>query len=115
MLIYHMVPHACWEAQSPNAPYTADTLATEGFIHCTAEPDVLVKVANSFYRPTTGAWLILAVETEQLDAEVRWEAADGHRFPHVYGPIALEAITGIVPFPRTPEGTFFLPPAFTGG
>lgn len=106
MIIYHMTPTLTWQAQPPTAPYVADTLATEGFIHCTREAERLVDVANRFYRQQAGDFVILCVDTEQLQAEVRWEAADGQLFPHIYGPIALEAIIEVIAFPRNPKGYF---------
>ena len=65
-VIYHMLPRGCWDAQPPDAPYRADTLATEGFIHCTAEPELLAGVANRFYRNDPGDWLILVVDPAAL-------------------------------------------------
>lgn len=110
MIIFHLLPAVTWQAQDPMAPYQAATLATEGFIHCTREAERLVEVANRFYRQFLGEFVILWVETERLPAEVRWEKADGHLYPHVYGPIAQEAVVKVMPFPRNPQGQFL---AFT--
>lgn len=107
-IVFHMLPKATWDALPPGGDYCAATLAGEGFVHCTAEPPMLEVVANRFYREQPGEWLILAVDLEQVDAEVRWEVADGHLFPHIYGPIAPRAVTGVVPFPRRPDGTYYL-------
>ncbi|MBX3014491.1 MAG: DUF952 domain-containing protein [Caldilineaceae bacterium] len=106
MLIYHMTPAQSWHTHPPATPYSADSLATEGFIHCTREPERLLVVANRFYRQQPGDFVILCVETEQLQAEVRWELADGHLFPHIYGPITPAAIMKVIPFPRNPNGEF---------
>jgi uncharacterized protein (DUF952 family) len=114
MIVYHMVSRVRWEAQSPKRAYSADTLATEGFIHCTAEPEVLLRVANRFYQQIDGEWLVLALDTEKLTEELRWEVADGHRFPHVYGPINREAVMAVLSFPRKPDGEFTAPPSFAG-
>ena len=109
-VIYHMTPRADWEAASPERAFGAATLATEGFVHCTAEPERLLEVANRFYRSTPGEWVILTVATAQLTAPLRWEEADGHLFPHIYGPIDREAIVAITPFPRRGD-EFVLPSA----
>ncbi len=55
-----------------------------------------------------GEWLILAVDLAKVGAEVRWEAADGHLFPHIYGPIEQRAVVRVVPFPRRQDGTYYL-------
>ena len=107
-VIYHMTTRADWEGTSPDANFVAATLADEGFIHCTAEPERLLQVANRFYRSTPDEWVILTVATAQLTAPLRWEAADGHLFPHIYGPIARDAIVAVTPFPRNGD-EFVLP------
>ena len=106
MIIYHMLPALTWQAQPKTAPYLADSLATEGFVHCTREAERLVEVANHFYRDVEGAFVILCLETERLQAEVRWEVADGHLFPHLYGPIDPAAVVGVIAFPRHLNGSF---------
>lgn len=105
-IVYHMTPAAEWRAQQDNAEFVEPTLADEGFIHCTAERDLLPVVANRHYRATPGEWVLLAVDTMQLAAPLRWEPADGHLFPHVYGPINRAAIVDVLPFPRRADGKF---------
>jgi uncharacterized protein (DUF952 family) len=107
-IVYHMLPRATWDALPQGSDYRADTLDSEGFVHCTAEPGLLEVVANRFYRDEPGDWLILAVDLGQVHADVRWETADGHLFPHIYGPIEQRAVQRIVPFPRRQDGTYFL-------
>jgi len=106
MIIFHMLPAATWQAQPADEPYHADTLSTEGFIHCTGEPERLMLVGNAFYHQISGPFVILCVETERLTAAVCWEAADGHLFPYVYGPIDRAAIVDVIAFPRNPNGDF---------
>lgn len=113
-MIYHMVPTAVWQTQVTNKQYYADSLATEGFIHCTGEADRLLWVANHFYRQDDRPYTILVIDPEQLSAEVRWEAADGHLFPHIYGPLETDAVYKSVPFPRDSDGTFLSPPLDVG-
>lgn len=107
--IYHMLPQATWAAQSPELSYVAPSLAQEGFIHCTGEPTWLVKVANMFYVAEPGPFVILCIDEAAVDPQVKWEAADGHRFPHIYGPLNLNAVIGVVPFPRNAAGQFLDP------
>jgi len=108
-IVYHMLPAAVWEALPANEPYRAATLDTEGFVHCTAEGPILETVANRFYRSEGGNWLILAVDLRQVTAPVRWEEADGHLFPHVYGPIERAAVVEVIPFGRNEDGSYELP------
>jgi len=108
-MIYHMLPRAAWEAQPADQPYRGDTLATEGFIHCTGDPELLVRVANHFYRDQPDDFVILCIDETRVQSEVKWEAADGEFFPHIYGPLNLDAVTGVEPFPRDGQGTFLAP------
>lgn len=113
-LIYHIVAQAEWEAQAAAPEFVAASLAVEGFIHCTAEPEMLVQVANRFYRDAPGPFIIACIALERLHAEVRWEAADGHLFPHLYGALNRDAVEGLLPFPRLPNADFSLPPELQG-
>jgi uncharacterized protein (DUF952 family) len=116
-MIYHMTPRLVWESQADQSLYVAPSLETEGFIHCTAEPDMLEQVANRFYREVPGSFIIVYIASERLEADLRWEEADGHLFPHIYGPLNRSAIEAIVPFSRDLDQKFILPPelkAYTG-
>lgn len=108
-MIYHMLPKTVWQNQQSDQDYSGDTLATEGFIHCTAEPERLLIVANTWYTTNSEEWLILGIDEKLVAAEVRWEENHGHVFPHIYGPLNLDAVIFIAPFPRTMDGTFQLP------
>ena len=108
-LIYHMLPRALWMAQPADQVYAADTLASEGFIHCTGEPELLATVANRFYRGLPGDYVILCIATARVEAEIKWEAAGDALFPHIHGPLNLDAVVGVEPFPRDDEGVFLTP------
>lgn len=108
-LIYHMLPVTTWQTLPPDAEYRAESLATEGFIHCTGESERLAEVANRFYRQERDDFVILSIVPGLLEAELRWEEADAHLFPHVYGPISRAAIVAVTPFPRSADGTFEAP------
>ncbi len=105
-----MAPAKVWQKQASDQPYRGDTLATEGFIHCTAEPDWLLKVANRFYRSQPDDFVILCIVPERVQVAIKWEKADNHEFPHIYGPLNLDAVEHVVKFPRDAAGQFVLPP-----
>jgi uncharacterized protein (DUF952 family) len=108
-MIYHMLPLVEWQAHPSEGAYAPSSLATEGFIHCTKELDRLLWVANRFYAKEPGAFVILLIDEEALQARLHWEPADGHTFPHIYGALNLDAVKGVVDFPRTATGQFRLP------
>lgn len=107
--IYHMLAEASWLAQRGSGVYAADSLAREGFIHCSPSHDALLRVANSFYFEQPGDWVVLVIRESAVQPEVRWEAADGTLFPHIYGALNLDAVVDVKPFPRTRDGRFVLP------
>ena len=106
--IYHMLPAATWEALAGQQKYQAPSLASEGFIHCTAGERNLIEVANRFYRDEAAAeWVVLVIDPARVRADVRWAVqADGLAYPHVHGALNLDAVSAAHPFPRDPEGRF---------
>ena len=110
--IYHMLPAATWAAARSQERYAPDSLASEGFIHCTVGERNLIQVANRFYRDAPGEWVVLVIDPALIDRTVRWEPQpDGLAYPHIYGELNVSAVIGDTPFPRTNEGDFL--PLFT--
>ena len=102
---YHLVPRERWAAQDPNARYEAPSLATEGFIHCTDGHAAMVATANKFYRGEPGEFVVLTLDLDRTGSP--WRIDDpGKPYPHIYGPIAPEAVIAVRPFRRAPDGAF---------
>jgi uncharacterized protein (DUF952 family)/predicted cupin superfamily sugar epimerase len=104
--IFHIcTATALAEARQAGA-YRAASLATEGFIHLSQAHQVL-PVARAFYAGQAGL-LLLLVDPTLLTAPLRHEAPTGaapgidasDAFPHVYGPIDLNAIVDVLPLER---------------
>ncbi|OIO91083.1 MAG: hypothetical protein AUK02_00330 [Anaerolineae bacterium CG2_30_58_95] len=108
--ILHITSRTSWLAAQNSGSYAADTLASEGFIHCSTREQVL-RVANALFAGQRGL-VLLVVDLRRLRPEVRWEpGADrpDELFPHVYGPINLEAVVEVMDFEPGPDGLFVLP------
>lgn len=91
--------------------YSAPSLEARGFIHCSEiSTEQLLAVANHLYAGQSGMVLLL-IEAERLEAAVRDEEFEtsGKSFPHVYGPINLDAVVRVLLFPPQLDGTFQLP------
>jgi uncharacterized protein (DUF952 family) len=114
-MIYHMMPMPEWEAVQTQALYRTDSLEEEGFIHCTGERAQMVWVANQFYRHIPGPFVILSIDEARVQADVVWEAADDHLFPHIYGPLNLDAVVHVLGFPRSADGDFVMPDGWRTG
>ena len=119
--IVHLASNGAWLAAVKVGEYHADSLSTEGFIHCSTRSQI-VGVANTFYHGQRGL-VLLVLNPNKLDAELKWEppaepepthAREGELFPHVYGPINLDAVTNVVPFEPDEDGNFTLPETLSG-
>ncbi len=100
--IFHIAARAAWESAQAGGGYRGGSLAIEGFIHCCTAAQV-AGVAARYYRGRAGL-VLLRVDPGRLRAPVRWEAApgSGEAFPHAYGPLDLDAVTGVTPFDPGP-------------
>ena len=105
--IYHILPRAAWE-QAGQGPLLAESLKTEGFIHC-SNRDQVEWAANKFYAAATDL-VVLVIDVAGLTSSLRDEDPGiGQTFPHVYGPIDREAIVGMETLKRGEEGRWTLP------
>ncbi len=103
-MILHLCPKKHWGEAQLEGEYRPASLEIEGFIHC-SRPEQILDVANRFYSGQQDL-VLLWVELERLQPEVLWEPADGDEFPHIYGPINLDAIIAVVPFIPDDDGRF---------
>jgi uncharacterized protein (DUF952 family) len=96
-VILHITTPAAWADAIATGAYTADSLTTEGFIHC-SEARQLAGVVQRHFPGRTGL-LLLHIDPSRLDAEVRYENLEGgtELFPHVYGPIPVQAVVDVSP------------------
>lgn len=91
-MIFHITTRAAWD-ETGAGPYRAASLESEGFIHCSTEAQVERTLAR-FFEGQAGL-VLLVIDPERLTAEVKFEAADGESFPHVYGPIDRDAVIDV--------------------
>jgi len=109
-LIYHITSQASWSAARKFGVYSADSLMSEGFIHC-SEMDQILRVADGYFAGKHGL-VILEVDQSRLKSEVHWEAGTDKAdelFPHIYGPLNLEAVVRVLDFEPGTDGKFHLP------
>jgi len=102
--IVHICRHADWLDAQVGSAYRAASLDTEGFIHC-SRPDQALKVINMFYQDIPDLCL-LWIDPKKLKAELRWEAADGDQFPHLYGVLNLDAVIVVSDIKPDADGVY---------
>ena len=119
MLILHITTWSAWQQAQAAGEYRTASLDKEGFIHFSRLHQVL-GVANAFYRGQTDL-VILGVDVARLKAELREEApvhpsalenapSAENLFPHLYGPLNLDAVAVVYDFLPEADGSFKLPP-----
>lgn len=108
-MILHITTRAEWET-AVSHPYTAPSLETEGFIHCSTPAQVLMPANQMFHGQTN--LILLCIDPDKVTADIIYEDCyeTGHQFPHIYGPLNRDAVTQTIEFPPNPDGTFSLPP-----
>lgn len=113
-MILHITSKQEWLDAQTRGEYVAPSLTSEGFIHCSTDKQIL-NVANAFYRGRTDL-VVLSLDETRIRSEVKWEAPAGppaeniseaDLFPHIYGPINLDAIASVLDFqPDSETGLF---------
>ena len=96
--------------------YTAADQDAVGFMHLSTA-DLLLIPANKYYLGRTDLAL-LVIDQSLLNSELRWEPgvpAEGELlFPHLYGPLNVDAVTQVIRFPCDADGRFSLPEQLVG-
>lgn len=113
-LIYHITTPDAWAAAQTVDAVTAASLATEGFIHCSRQAQLLA-VANRFFPGATGL-LVLAIDEAGVATTLVNEGPAGvgdpfadNVFPHVYGTIPTSAVVATAHFAAAADGRFGWP------
>ncbi len=91
MYIYHIVLPEIWETVKNEPLYRHDSLASEGFIHCSYE-DQLSGVIDRYYADAESL-VILTIDPELLATRLVAEPSTGGEiYPHIYGPLNVSAV-----------------------
>jgi uncharacterized protein (DUF952 family)/ribosomal protein S18 acetylase RimI-like enzyme len=108
--IFHITHKSDWETAQRNGRYEADTLKLEGFIHL-SRPHQVLKVGDNLFKGKSDL-LLLQVHQELVNSELKYEGEKDNLFPHIYGPLNLEAVIGVHEFRDSGDG-FSLPDGFS--
>lgn len=93
-IIYHITEKSFFDSQKEAGEYFPPTFAEEGFIHLSTKNQV-ENTLKRHYLGKTGL-VLLHIDSSKIVAELKYElATNGEYFPHIYGPINLEAIVEI--------------------
>jgi len=116
-MIYHLTSPQAWREAQQRGEYRVESLETEGFIHCSTETQVL-PVAETYYKGFPDM-VLLKIDPARLSSELRWEpptggapppgVPEGELFPHVYGPLNLDAVMKVYDLEANSDGSYKTP------
>ena len=94
MTIYHIVLPEIWGNFKDQDFYYAESLQTEGFIHCSFAEQIS-GVLDRYYKDAQKV-LILHLDTDKLTSKLVNEPSTNNEvYPHIYGQINADAIVEI--------------------
>jgi uncharacterized protein (DUF952 family) len=91
-IIYHVTTATEWKLAQQKGFYESVSLAKEGFIHCSQNFQVAGVLERYFNGKTE--LIKLEIDTNKLTSRhvFEWSPSTADTFPHVYGPINLNAV-----------------------
>jgi uncharacterized protein (DUF952 family) len=111
-MILHICPRAVWEAAAAAGRYEGDTLASQGYIHCSTPELVHLPATLRFHGRHD--LVLLEIDEARLPVPVIWEDGDpphpdGIQFPHLYAALPIDAVVRVVDYRPEPDGSFAPP------
>ena len=108
-VLVHLCGTAEWADAQASGALTPESLRTVGFVHLSTPQQVHLP-ANRLYRDRTDL-VLLQVDPAKLAAPVRWEPGvpsdpEAMLFPHLYGPLPVDAVIGVRAYRPGPDGAF---------
>ncbi|RYY54556.1 MAG: DUF952 domain-containing protein [Chitinophagaceae bacterium] len=94
--IYHVTTAGEWNVAKEKGAYESPSLNNEGFIHC-SEARQVEGVLRRYFAGQDHL-VKLVIDTDKLTSRYiqEWSPSVQDTFPHVYGPINLDAVTDVV-------------------
>jgi len=107
--IFHMCRRDEWDAAQGVGAYAGSSQdVADGFIHFSTARQVRVSAAK--HRAGQEGLVLLSVDGAALGAALRWEKSrGGDLFPHLYGPLPLEAVVRVDDLPLNADGMHAFP------
>jgi uncharacterized protein (DUF952 family) len=103
MSLFHLVEADVWARARAAGHYDGSSrgmsLAEQGFVHL-SHADQVAGTLQRYYTDAPGPLLLLVVDPARLTAELRIE----NGFPHLYGPLPLDAVVQELAVEPGPDG-----------
>jgi uncharacterized protein (DUF952 family) len=100
---------ADWSVARTRGQVHPESLDSAGFVHLSAPAQVHLP-ANRLFRGRDDL-VLLVVDPDRLDPPLRWEPGvatdpESMLFPHLYGPLPVEAVLDVAAYRPGPDGSF---------
>ena len=102
--IVHICQQQDWQNAIEAGIYSAESLSREGFIHC-SRPVQVLGVVKAFYSNLPDL-VLLWLDPVKLEADIRWERVGEQDFPHIYGPINIDAVIRVTELIPDKDGIY---------
>jgi uncharacterized protein (DUF952 family) len=106
--VFHLADRRQWEAARAAGRYEISTrgktLQEVGFIHCSQRHQARA-VADAVFADADDL-VLLTIDGDRVPAPIRYEGPD---FPHIYGPLPVDAVVAVRPVTRDATGRLRLP------
>ncbi len=122
-VVYHIAINENFNQAIENKYYKPGDFDTDGFIHCTGEPDTTLIVLGDYFQQVTKEILLIRIDINKLTSPIKFEkpvpikgggtnhVIEGLLFPHIYGALNLDSISGAAIIERR-DGVFVWPDKF---
>ncbi len=110
-LLFHLTTKENWNQYKQSGNYEPESLEDQGFIHCSSGNQV-ENTANRIFSGEDQI-LLLVIDASMIREDVKYEEDEevGEKFPHIYGPISVNAIIDKIEIQAEDDGQFKI--AFT--
>ena len=105
--IYKICPEPLWrQAEAAGSFAGAPVDLADGFIHFSTAAQAPETARRHF--AGQAELLLVAVDADRLGPVLRFEPSrGGDLFPHLYGPLRMDAVLWVRPLPLGPDGHLF--------
>jgi len=107
--IYHMCRRDEWTMAQPHGIYSGSSQdMADGFIHFSTGTQVVASAQK--HRAGQSELVLLTVSARALGENLKWELSrGGDLFPHLYGPLPVDAVTSVDELPLAADGRHQFP------
>ena len=122
-VVYHIATLKDFQHSCIKNIYKPSNFDSDGFIHCTGEPETTLIVLGDYFQEVTDEILLTQIAIDKLSSTIKFEkpapingkgtnhVKEGLLFPHLYGALNLDSIVGAAIIEKMNE-TFIWPEKF---